>query len=300
MLRERAGPGAAPVVVLCIALLGVSGGAIFVRLAEAPPLAIAAWRIGLAACVVVPLALAFSTSRSASLHAQRAAVGAGVLLALHFATWIASLAYTSVAQSVVLATTAPIWVALLGRVLGIARVNAAGWLAIALCAVGSAVIAGGDLAGGGSWRGNALALAAAVCMGAYLLLAQSAQRELDFLGFVARSYGSAAVALWLAMLASGTAATGYAPDTWLAFAGLAIVSQLVGHGGANWSLRHLPPAFVALVLVGEPILASVLAWWLFDERIGALLWLGGGLILGGILLSARAMRAGTAAEAAPG
>lgn len=300
MARTSSGAGAAPLVVLCVALLGVSHGAIFVRLADAPPLAIAAWRVGLAAAVVAPLALAFSTSRGASFRAQRAAIGAGVLLALHFATWIASLAYTSVAQSVVLATTAPVWVAVLGRALGIARVSAAGWIAIALCALGSAVIAGGDLLGGGSWRGNALALAAAICMGAYLLLAQAAQRELDFLGFVARSYGAAAIALWLAMLATGTAAAGYTPTTWLAFAGLAVVSQLVGHGGANWSLRHLPPAFVALVLVGEPILASLLAWWLFDERIGALLWLGGGLILGGILLSARAMRAGAAADAPAG
>lgn len=296
----RPGPGAAPVVVLCVALLAVSHGAILVRVADAAPLAIAAWRVGLAALVVVPLALLYSKSRRVSLHAERAALAGGVLLALHFAAWIASLSYTTVAQSVVLATTAPVWVAVLSQALGLARMTAAGWFAIALCAAGSAVIAGSDLAGGGSWYGNALALFAAVCMGAYLLLAQAAQREIDFLGFVARSYGAAAVVLWLAVFATGTAAGGYDTRTWLALAGLAVVSQLIGHGGANWSLRHLPPAFVALVLVGEPILAALLAWWLFDERVTVLVWLGGALILGGILLSARAMRTPAPGEAAAG
>lgn len=285
---------------LCVALLGVSHGAILVRVADAAPLAIAAWRVGLAAVVVVPLALAFGKRGGVSLHAERAALAAGVLLALHFATWIASLSYTTVAQSVVLATTAPVWVAVLSRALGLARVSAAGWFAIALCAGGSAVIAGSDLATGGSWHGNALALAAAVCMGAYLLLAQTAQRELDFLGFVARSYGAAAATLWIAVHATGTPASGYGTTTWLALAGLAVVSQLIGHGGANWSLRHLPPAFVALVLVGEPILASLLAWWLFGERVGPLVWVGGALILAGILLSARAMRTPAPGDAAAG
>lgn len=287
-------------VVLFVAVLAVSNGSIFVRLAHASPLAISAWRITLASLVIVPLALAFSRSRRVSLHAERASVAAGVLLAVHFATWIASLSYTTVAQSVLLLTTAPAWVAVLGRAFGLVRVSGAVWGAIALCVAGSALIAGGDLLAGGSWIGNALALTAAFAWATYLLFAQSAQRELDFLGFVGRSYGTATIALWIAVLATGTPATGFDRQTWLAFAGLAAVSQLVGHGGANWSLRHLPPAFVSLALLGEPIIASLLAWWLLGERVGPLLWVGGTLIFAGIFLSARAMQRATATDPVPG
>jgi drug/metabolite transporter (DMT)-like permease len=75
---------------------------------------------------------------------------------------------------------------------------------------------------------------------------------------------------------------GFPPRTWLAFAGAALASQLVGHGGYNWALRHLDPVFVGIVLVGEPVLASALAWWLFGESVAPATWVGGALILAGV------------------
>ncbi|MCZ8131470.1 MAG: DMT family transporter [Steroidobacteraceae bacterium] len=282
---------ARPLAVLAIAVLGMSHGAIFARLAEAEALAIAAWRLALATLVVLPLALAFGRLRAHSRRAELAAVLAGMLLALHFAAWIASLDHTTVAQSVVLVTTAPIWVAVLGRLLGLVRLAPAGWFAIGLCLAGSAVIAGPDLLTGGSWRGNALALAGAVAVAAYLLAAREAQREIDFLGFVARAYGIGALALVAAVLATGTPASGFAAPTWLALIALALVSQLVGHGGANWALRHLSPAFVSVALIGEPVLAAVAAWWLFAEPVTASTAAGGVLILAGLLLAGRALLA---------
>ena len=71
---------------------------------------------------------------------------------------------------------------------------------------------------------------------------------------------------------------------------LALVSQLVGHGGYNWSLRHLQPAFVSVTLTGEPVLATLLAWWLLGEPVTARIALGGVLVLGGIVVAARAPR----------
>jgi drug/metabolite transporter (DMT)-like permease len=157
--------------------------------------------------------------------------------------------------------------------------------AVALSVLGSAVIGGASLlAGSAPFRGALLALAGAVCMGGYLLLARASQRNLGFLAFVARSYGAAALALWIAALASGTGMVGFPPRTWLAFAGAALASQLIGHGGYNWALRHLDPVFVGIVLVGEPVLASALAWWLFGEPVAPSTWLGGALILAGVAI----------------
>jgi drug/metabolite transporter (DMT)-like permease len=289
---------ALPLAVLAAAVGGVSFGSILVRLAQAAPLAISAWRVTLASAVVVPLWLVLGPRRRAGVRTELVAALAGVLLAGHFATWIASLAYTSIAQSVVLVTTAPIWVALFGRLLRLVTVGPRAWLGIALCVAGSAVVA---LAPGPSAAtrasapslGNALALAGALCMGGYLLAARAAQRELAFLEFVGRAYAVAAAALWIAVLTTGTPASGYDARTWAALAGLAVVAQLVGHGGANWALRHLGPAFVSAVLVAEPVLASALAWLILDEPVTPPVAAGGALVLVGIVVSARANSPGT-------
>jgi drug/metabolite transporter (DMT)-like permease len=285
-----------PLLVLALAVGSVSFGSILIRLADAPPLAIAAWRVALASLVVVPAALAFGERRLADRRTEGLAVLAGVLLALHFATWIASLRYTTVAQSVVLVNTAPVWVAIFARLLRLGGTERTPWLGIAACVAGSALVAAAptEAAGAAGSRpalGNGLALAGALCMGGYLLAARAAQQALDFLGFVARAYGVAALVLIVTVALSGTRAWGFDARTWAALFGLAVVAQLLGHGGTNWSLRHLGPAFVAIALVAEPVLASLLAWALLDEPVTALVATGGALVLAGIVIAARARAA---------
>lgn len=289
-VRRLGAPPVLPLVVLAVALASVSFGSIFVRLAAAPALAIALWRMTLVSLVVVPAALVgprhASTPRG---QAWWLAVGAGVLLALHFAAWIRSLDYTSVAISVLLVTTAPLWVALIAWALMGQRPGASTWSAIALAVAGAAVIAGGEGGHRGAWLGYLLALVGAVSMAGYLLLAKEAQRVLSYRPYVAVAFGSSAAALWIAVLATGTAWHGFDRRTWILLALLALVSQLVGHGGYNWSLRHLQPSFVSITLTGEPVLASALAWWLLGEPITAHVLLGGALVLAGIVVAARGM-----------
>lgn len=289
----RAGGAALPYAVLGLALVAVSFGSIFARFADAPALVIAAWRMGLATLVVVPAAVAFGHRRPGGAGRDVAlALGAGVLLALHFATWIASLEHLPVAQSVLLVTTAPVWVVLLGWLTGRDRPRAATWASVALVVCGSAVLAGGDFASGGPNVGHALALAGAVAMACYLLLARGAQRSLPFLPYVAIAYGSAAVTLWAATLLAGLPWHGFATGTWAALGGMALVSQLLGHSGYNWSLRHLRPSFVAVTLTGEPLLAGLFAWLLLGEAVTVATAAGGVLVLAGIAMAARGERRG--------
>jgi drug/metabolite transporter (DMT)-like permease len=280
----------APFLVLGVALLATSHGAIFARLADAEALAIAAWRMGLAAAVVVPFALA-SPGQGTALARREAALAAaaGLCLALHFATWIASLDHTTIARSVLLVSTAPIWVALAEFLLGRGAPARPTILALA-CASAGALIAGTDGLAGPATRGDLLAVAGAVAMAAYLMLSREAQRGLSFRAYLGIAYGSAAALLWLAVLATGTPAAGFNAATWWALAGMAVVSQLIGHSGYNWSLRQLGPLFVAVVLVGEPVIAAVLGWCLLGEQPGWRTGAGGVLILAGILLGAAAAR----------
>ncbi len=289
----RSAGAALPYAVLGFALVAVSFGSIFARFADAPALVIAAWRVGLAALLVAPAALAFGHRRPGGTRADVAlAIGAGMLLSVHFATWIASLEHLPVAQSVLLVTTAPVWVAVIGWLTGRDRPGPATWVSVGLVVCGSAVLAGGDLASGGPNIGHALALAGAVAMAGYLLLARGAQRSLPFLPYVAIAYGSAAVTLWVATLLSGLQWHGFAGGTWAALAGMALVSQLLGHSGYNWSLRHLKPAFVAVTLAGEPLLAGLFAWLLLGEAVTAATAAGGALVLAGIVIAARVERRG--------
>lgn len=280
----------APFVVLAIALVAVSHGAIFARLADAAPLAIAAWRVGLASLVVFPLALIAPGAGRFASRPVLLATGAGLLLALHFGTWIASLDYTTVARSVLLVSMAPIWVALIQFALHRQLPSRATLTALACASLGALVVSSSGLKQASALTGDLLAIAGGIAMAGYLLLARAAQRTLPFRGYLGIAYGSAAAWLWLAVAISGTPATGFDATTWWAFAGMALVSQLIGHSGYNWSLRHLSPLFVAVVSVGEPVLASVLGWWLLGEAVDWRTGLGGALILGGIALATLAAR----------
>jgi len=280
----------APFVVLAVALIAVSHGAIFARLADAAPFAIAAWRLGLACLVVIPIAVA---SPGAGLFRPRAvalAFGAGALLALHFGTWIASLDYTTIARSVLLVSTAPIWVAVFQYAADRRYPSRATLSALAFASAGALVVSSGGLRDSAALAGDLLALAGAIAMAGYLILSRAAQASLPFRGYLGIAYGSAAAWLWLAVGVTGTPATGFDATTWWAFAGMALVSQLIGHSGYNWSLRHLDPLFVAVALVGEPVLAACLGWWLLGEPVDWRTGAGGILILAGIAIGAGAAR----------
>lgn len=273
---------------LGIALLAVSHAAIFARLADAAPLAIAAWRLGIACLVVLPLAAVATRTAGIAPRSVALAIGAGGLLAVHFATWITSLDYTSIARSVLLVNTAPIWVAVILFVIGRGMPARATIIALVCVTAGAAVVSSGGSAGDAGLRGDLLATAGAIAMAGYLLLSRAAQAALSFRVYLGIAYGSAAALLWLAVWATETRAVGFDAMTWWALAGMALVSQLIGHSGYNWSLRHLSPQFVAVVLIGEPVLASCLGWWLLGEELNWRTGAGGLLILAGIALAARA------------
>jgi drug/metabolite transporter (DMT)-like permease len=283
-------PPVSPLVVLTVGIAAISTGAIFVRLADAPALVTAAYRVGLATLLLVP-AVGFK-SRGELAGINRKDVGlafmAGFFLALHFATWIASLDHTSVANSVVLVNTNPIWVGLLGPVLTSDRIRRGTFGCILLSVAGAAIIGWGDFAGGGSaLYGDALALVGGVCAAVYLLIGRNLRARVSLLTYIFLCYGSAAVLLWGAVLTLGREYTGFSATTWAAFGGMAVFSQLVGHTSYNWALKWLRTSTVAVSLLGEPIGASLLAWIIFREPLTIGKIVGGGLILTAIFLVAR-------------
>ena len=279
-----------PVFVLVVGVMGVSSGSIFARLADAHPLVICAYRVGLASCVLVPFAFFFNRQEYRTLERTDflRTFMAGLFLACHFATWITSLSYTTVASSVVLVNTIPIWVALINFLRGVQRPSRNMWFCVALSFIGAAIVGYGDLSFSGEalW-GDFLAVAGAVFAAGYILFGKEVRGKLTLMPYVALCYGTAAALLWGAVLAMGLPIVGFTTATWGAFFGMALFSQVIGHSSYNWALRYFSAGFVAIMLLGEPIGGALLAYFLFDEVPTSIKLAGFALLLSSIILAAR-------------
>jgi drug/metabolite transporter (DMT)-like permease len=218
-----------------------------------------------------------------------ATLGASACLALHFATWITSLNYTSVSNSVILVNTSPIWVALFGWLSQTDRLTARTLAAIALAVVGAAIIGFGGTHGvQGSVRGDLLALAGGAALGGYLVFARIARLQLPLVPYLFVCYTVAAVALWALALGSGAAMVGYDQATWMALIGVAVISQSLGHSSYNWALGFLRPSTVSVTLLGEGVIGSALAFMYFGEAVPRATWIGGPLVLAATWLATSA------------
>jgi drug/metabolite transporter (DMT)-like permease len=287
--KENVVPPFNPYTVLIIGIIGVSTGSIFARLADAPALVTAAYRMGLTALILIPLAAwkAGDELRRLSFHDIKLAVLSGFFLALHFAAWISSLDYTAIANSVVLVNTIPLWVGLLTPVISKDRIRRATIISIIVSVIGAAIIGFGDFTTGGKavW-GDLLAVFGAVCAAVYLLCGRNLRRKLSLLSYVAICYGSAAVILWLVVLFLNLPITGYSTQTVAAFWAMALISQLIGHSSYNWSLKWFSTSLVAVFLLGEPIGGTLLAYIIFDEGLTWMKFIGGLFILLAIYIAA--------------
>jgi drug/metabolite transporter (DMT)-like permease len=280
-----------PSLALLSGVLAVSTGAIFARLADAPALVIAAYRVGLAALLLAPLAWWQAGDEMRRLTRRDYWLGllAGLFLALHFATWIASLNYTSVATSVVLVNTNPLWVGLLTPWISHDRLPGLMRLSIAISVVGGLIIGIEDFTlGGQALWGDVLALLGSICAALYLLLGRTVRLRLSLLAYVIVCYGSAALILWVIVLVLRLPISGFNTQTYTMFLALALVPQLIGHSSYNWALKWFSASLIAVSLLGEPIGSTLLAYVLLGEGLTWPQVIGGVSILAAIYLAARA------------
>ena len=289
-----------PFVVLGVGLVAISFGAILARLAQGygvPSLSVAAMRLGLAALIVTPFSLWRSRRVLLAMNRRQLwlTAGAGFFLALHFATWISSLEYTSVASSTALVTTNTLWIGLASFILFGEK---PGWLmafGIVVSLAGSLLIFWSDsanavasgAAGSNPFLGNLLALVGSWCFSAYLLLGRRLRADLPLPAYIWLAYGAAALFLLVACRGAGAPLTGYDAPVYLVALGMALGPQLLGHTAYNWSLKHVSTTFVAVVTLGEPVGSAALALLIFGETFAPLQGAGFVMLLTGIYLSAR-------------
>lgn len=288
-----------PALALVSGVLAVSTGAIFARLADAPALVIAAYRVGLASLILTPVAWWWARDELLGLQKEDyiLAALAGLALALHFGSWISSLDHTSVANSVVLVNTNPLWVAVLTPSINKERLSRLTKVSIVVSVMGGAVIGAGDFViGKRALWGDFLALLGSIFAALYLLLGRNLRRRLSLLVYIVLCYGSAALILWIVVLVLRLPVTGFDSGTYKAFVGMALISQIIGHSSYNWALKWFSTSLIAVSLLGEPVGATILAYVIFDEGLTWSKLTGGVFILFGIYLAGK----GESAVSIPG
>jgi drug/metabolite transporter (DMT)-like permease len=286
-----------PVGVLLAAVLAISWAGPLVRFATAPALAISVWRLVLSVAVLAVIVVARGRLHELRLLDARdraLALLGGACLAAHFWTWIASLSLTSIASSVVLVNTQPVFVVALSAVflreLPVRRQA----IGIALAMAGAAIIGWGDFAlGGTALLGDALALAGAVFVAAYYVIGRRLRQRLDIWNYAFVIYGIAAVLLCAVVVVHpGVALSGYPRTDWLVFLALAVGPMLIGHTGVNYALRYLPAYVANLAVLSEPVGATLIAWLLpgIGEVPTVRTVVGGVVLLAGIAIGATRAR----------
>ncbi len=289
-------PPVPPALVIAVAIVGIAWAAILVRWSDASAYALAFWRLTLSLAII---AGAIVASREGALllkvrGAQLLLLAvAGVLLAFHFVTFFLSLELTTVASATLFVNLHPLFSAILSTVWLRERPVRGEWIGILVAIGGAAVIGGASLAlGPEAMKGNLLALLGAALVAGYFVIGRRLRPHLGIWAYAGWVYLFAALVLFPFLLLRGDPLFAYPSREWLIFAGLAAGPMLLGHTGFNWSLRYVRAYIVNLAMLGEPIGASLLAWWLLGgvEVPGLSTVLGGVLILAGLAISIHARR----------
>lgn len=281
------------VLILSAGILAISASAILIRLSQAPSLVIAFWRITLSIAVLLPLW--FQRKRWQELKALSTPLrwqlfGSGLCLGFHFWTWIASLKYTSVAASVLLVTTNPIWVGLLSPWVLKERLSRKTWLGIAIAMGGASLIAinaeGGLAATPNPLWGNTLATLGALAASGYLMMGRKVRPYLNIWSYASVTLWGA----WLVLAVGILLQPGpripllfhYPWQEWMLFLAMALLPQMVGHNAISWSLRYIRADTVSVLLLLEPVGSTLLAILFLREMPGTMILLAGPILLFGI------------------
>jgi drug/metabolite transporter (DMT)-like permease len=279
-----------------VALMAVSTSGPLMAATAAPALAIAFWRNALGGAVILPIALLRARAELRGLDARERGVAllAGLFLALHFATWVPSLSYTSVGSATALVATQPVWAAVISRLQGV-DVGRKMWIGIAVAVAGAALLTGVDVhVSGRALLGDLLAAAGGMFAALYMTAGSEVRQSVSTTTYTAICYSAAAVILLVVCLAGRQSLGGYDGETWLRLLAITAGAQLLGHSLFNVVLRTTSPTVVSLTLLLEIPGAALIAAVFLGQRPALLALPAAALLVGGLALVIRATTRRTA------
>ncbi|HEV7212923.1 MAG TPA: DMT family transporter [Blastococcus sp.] len=293
-------PAGRDVALMAVAVVGISLSGPLTALVVAPVLAIAFWRNAAGAAALLPVLATRERGTLAGLRLRdlRSSALAGLFLAAHFAAWLPSLSMTTVAASIALVTTTPVWTALISRLAGV-RFPPAVWWGLLLAVVGAAMIAGVDITVSlRAVAGDGLALLGAIFAGGYVLAGARARERLATSAYAVVCYTTCAVVLAVAALVVRVPLAGFSARDWWLIAAITVVAQLLGHTLLNLVLSSVGPTMVSLVILLEVPGSLIVALVLLHQAPPLLALPGMAAVVAGVGLVVRAGRPTTIVEAA--
>jgi drug/metabolite transporter (DMT)-like permease len=282
-----------PYIVLVGGVAIVSTAAILIKATidlEVAPLTIAAGRLVFAAVILTPIAWGRAGREIARMERSDWAWGllSGVCLAIHFALWISSLAYTSIASATVLVTSSPVFVVLASWLLFRERLPGRYWCGVLLTVAGSVLVGlsdSGGHSGSNPLLGDTLALLGAASASGYLLVGRTLRKRLTLLPYIWLVYTTAAVVMLAGMHLVGQSLFGLPARVYVFMLCLAVGPQLLGHTSFNWAIKYVSATLVAVTILGEPLGSAALAYLIFRQTIAPLQFVGGAVLLVGIAIA---------------
>jgi drug/metabolite transporter (DMT)-like permease len=287
-----------PYLALAAGIICLSFSAMFGKWANAPGPVIGFYRIGMATLLLFPIFLYRKHKYGISLPKAVLIfpILGGVFTAFDHGTWNSSLRYTSAANATLLGNTAPLWVALFSWLIFRQKLRGLFWVGLAFALGGAVIVLGSDFIRHPTiGLGDLLAIAAGIFYAGYFLVTERGRKKLDTLSYVWLVDLVAAVTLLLISIVMQMPLTGYPTQSWLAFLGAALVSQVGGYLSIGYALGHLPASIVSPTLTGQPVVTALLAIPLLGEALLTEQLVGGLVVLVGIYLVHRS-REGSEAE----
>jgi len=269
-LARAAGPGGpsgmarpphADLLLLGVGVVCASTASPLIAATAAPALAIAFWRNALGTLAILPYALARARPelRRMSPRVLGLALLAGAFLAAHFATFVPSLRFTTVASAGALTSSQAVWAALFARLLG-ERLPGRAWAGTALALVGVLLVTGVDVSlSARALVGDGLALLGGLFGGAYIVAGGQVRRFLSTTAYTFVCYGACSALLLALCVFTGQALAGYASDDWARILALTLLAQLLGHSLFNLVLRSTSPTLLSLATLFAVPLSAILA-----------------------------------------
>ncbi|PED05655.1 DMT family transporter [Bacillus pseudomycoides] len=276
-------------VILFFGVFALSTSAIFVKLADAPAVITAFYRIFFATIMLVPFLLISKKNRNElySLSKKQWALGllSGIFLAVHYVLWFESLHYTSVASSTVIVTLQPLFSMVGGYFLFKERFGKGAVVGCFIAIAGSIVIGWKDFQiSGQALFGDILAFIAAGVITAYFFVGQHVRKKLSLVPYSVISYGSSTLFLGMFAFSQKASFFNYSAQTWWSFIGLAFIATILGQTIFNWLLKWLSTSVISMSILGETIGTCILAYYILDEAISLQQGIGIVLILIGLTL----------------
>lgn len=258
-------------VFLVVGLIAASQSGNIIKLGQAHPVAITAWRLLIATLLLAPLAARqYGLLRQLSRRDLILLFVAGAALATHFFAWIAAVQMSTVANAAVFFSVSPVIIALAGYFIFGERVGPRLLLSIGLGLAGVVIIGWGDLQFRPEYLvGDLSSVACAVLFAVYFLVAKHVRPRLPSRVYVVVVYGSACVVSFATLFALRLPMVAYNDQTWLCFLLMALVPTMVGHTSLNHAVRYISASRISVATLSEPVLAGLVAFYAWDEPVSA-------------------------------